>query len=471
MSGAKKSVGRSCLVAADECALFEALVSRWRVPLAFADTRTPIRDVLCDIWGHTSHAECNDPVAAHKDESSSSSEYEGAVKRVSRWVAALAAAVSPYTPAHTHALCAACEAGAAWPLVRVRACAGAAPVSAARMLLRRADCPRAFRRWVAALLRGGPAPAAAEARASAAVHAALAAGTAFDDAHWRALPLPLPSAPEPAPVALAPAPVVGTSRALERPYARLTRAADPAAVRPAAVLAAALAQAEAAQRAGRWTYAHAREQYRAMRQDLAVQHLAGPLARAVYRSSARAALAAADYPELSLCLQHVGRLSSRSDADAEFVCLRLLLALAVGDSAAVRAAVAAHAHTRAAPLRVCLALAHLFLARAWPAFVRRALAATCSGSSDVLVRARGLVDVLVAQARFWQLRALCSACYGTVPRALLVHALGFADAAACAQHCAALGLECDAATGALAVGPARTRLASLSVPSLPLETP
>ena len=83
-------------------------------------------------------------------------------------------------------------------------------------------------------------------------------------------------------------------------------------------------------------------------------------------------------------------------------------------------------------------------------------------------RARGLVGLLVEQARFQQLRALCAACYGTVPRALLLRALGLPDADACAQYCAGLGLECDAATGALAVGPARTRLASLSPPSVPL---
>ena len=490
MSVAKSNPAKTCFVGADECALFEALVSRWRVPVAFADTRTPIATVLRDLHDHLA-SQAGAPVTK-----AAAATLDAETETVGRWVEALAGAVSPYPLARTHALCVELAAAGAWPLVRVGAgpASGRAPVSAARVLLRRPDCPRAFRRWVAALLRDAAAdPRAAEATASAAVHAALAAGTAFDDAHWCAL-LPLQcrdSAENPAPVAAGaapvsgvsrrvsaqipaqiPAPVEGESRQLEKPYARLTRAADPACVRPAAVLAAALAHAEAEQRAGRWDYARAREQYKAMRQDLAVQHLAGPLARAVYASSARAALAAADYGELSLCLQHVWRLlPSDSDARAEFACYRLLLALLVGDGGAARDVVAAHAGTRtpAPPLRTCLALAHLFLAGAWPAFVRRALAASSSDSA-VLARAHGLLGLLVEQARFQQLRALCRACFRTVPRALLLRALGFADGAACSQYCAALGLDCDAETGALAVEAARTRLAALPVPSVPLDT-
>eukprot|EP00900_Chrysochromulina_parva_P005406 jgi/Chrpa1/14867/Chrysochromulina_OHIO_Genome00003861-RA len=132
----------------------------------------------------------------------------------------------------------------------------------------------------------------------------------------------------------------GQSQALEKAYTRLTSMPVASDVRPLPVLRQAL---ELVQR--RWAverdYAYAREQLKAIRQDLTVQHLGADGARSalavqVYETHARLALRSDDLDELSACLEalvplhaagaHYGAIRTTNAARAEFGAYRMLYA-------------------------------------------------------------------------------------------------------------------------------------------------
>ncbi|KAL8439433.1 hypothetical protein Efla_004597 [Eimeria flavescens] len=143
--------------------------------------------------------------------------------------------------------------------------------------------------------------------------------------------------------------IVGRNMEIEKPYLRLTNAPDPATVRPEHVLrktlrfllqvsaeeetAAAAAAPPAAAAAGGqqqrgWTYLD--EQFRSLRQDLTVQHIANDFTREVYEQNARLALKHGDLGQFNQCQAQLRHLYVRlavplSDPQRlEFLCYRLV---------------------------------------------------------------------------------------------------------------------------------------------------
>jgi hypothetical protein len=95
--------------------------------------------------------------------------------------------------------------------------------------------------------------------------------------------------------------IVGTCQEVEKSYFRLTSAPDPATVRPEPVLAQALTDLKRRFRGGGVEYPWLCDQFKAVRQDLVVQHLRTPLTVQVYETHARVALEEGDLNEFNQC--------------------------------------------------------------------------------------------------------------------------------------------------------------------------
>ena len=88
--------------------------------------------------------------------------------------------------------------------------------------------------------------------------------------------------------------VKGTCQVLEKPYFRLTSAADPAEVRPEEILEQSLKLMCKKWKKRQNDYRYIDEQFRSMRQDLAIQRIKNSLTVRVYETHARIALEQAD---------------------------------------------------------------------------------------------------------------------------------------------------------------------------------
>ena len=224
-------------VGPEQVALFEALVTRWRVPLFFDDVETPTGLVARDL---RSALEKGNTAATASLPTSRSLE-----NTIGRWATALAIAVSSYSRGFTFELCAARLAKGFVPLVPLSECEGIKDTpSLAKVMFQRPDTPPSFKAWVARCLLAGVLPGAAGAReacasaekeATQAVRTALAAGTMYDEAYWarrvsnggQEQPNFYSPFLEPHKLAAAqPKAPVGTSQKLEKPYRRLTREVD-----------------------------------------------------------------------------------------------------------------------------------------------------------------------------------------------------------------------------------------------------
>jgi hypothetical protein len=219
-------------------------------------------------------------------------------------------------------------------------------------------------------------------------------------------------------------PVLGTSQSLEKPYFRLTAAADPATVRPEHVLRQALRLAVMKLTQG-GEYAAACEQFKSIRQDLTVQHIRNEFAVEVYETHARAALTNSDFGEFNQCQTQLFALYQLLPDAAcnrcEFVAYRILYHVMMRKFEIVRQAVAELDQDVLASDDVALAmeLRRTAIAGNYHAFFAAA-------RQWNLPTAQSLLGEIIRRMRDTALRVLVAAYRPTLPVAFVQAELGFA---------------------------------------------
>eukprot|EP01017_Pseudomicrothorax_dubius_P011562 TRINITY_DN1434_c0_g3_i1.p1 TRINITY_DN1434_c0_g3~~TRINITY_DN1434_c0_g3_i1.p1 ORF type:complete len:673 (+),score=92.70 TRINITY_DN1434_c0_g3_i1:64-2082(+) len=99
--------------------------------------------------------------------------------------------------------------------------------------------------------------------------------------------------------------VIGTCKTLEKSYLRLTEQPDPATVRPEPVLREAMKALLKKWKDGKAEYHFVSDQFRAMRQDLVVQHIKNDLTVKIYEHNARISLECHDFGQFNQCLNQL----------------------------------------------------------------------------------------------------------------------------------------------------------------------
>ncbi|KAK4517776.1 Lipoyl synthase, mitochondrial (Lipoate synthase) (LS) (Lip-syn) (Lipoic acid synthase) [Mucor velutinosus] len=122
--------------------------------------------------------------------------------------------------------------------------------------------------------------------------------------------------------------IVGTSTELEKPYFRLTSAADPATVRPLNILKKAFKMLRQKWRED-GNYSYICEQLKSMRQDLTVQRIRTEFTVRVYETHARIALEKGDIGEYNQCQTQLKYLYEQNipGCEDEFLAYRILYML------------------------------------------------------------------------------------------------------------------------------------------------
>lgn len=220
--------------------------------------------------------------------------------------------------------------------------------------------------------------------------------------------------------------IKGTCQKLEKSYFRLTAAPDPSSVRPEAVLRAALQRLLDLIRKGGQKYLYLLDQFKAMRQDLTVQHLRGRLTVQIYEAHARAALEHGDPSEYNQCQTQLNALTSEGVDDAsspEFLAYRVLYQTVharEGKSSSLLAALklATPEMSSHGEVRHALAVRRSVHTDDFAGFFRL--------YADAPLMGRALMDMLVARTRFKALTMLARAYKPTVPVPFLSTLLGFA---------------------------------------------
>ncbi|KAK9840595.1 hypothetical protein WJX81_004184 [Elliptochloris bilobata] len=244
--------------------------------------------------------------------------------------------------------------------------------------------------------------------------------------------------------------VFGSSNALEKEYLRLTALPTVGAVRPPPVLEQALARVKQ-----RWLahadYGAACEQLKAIRQDLTVQHIRGPLAVAVYETHARIALEAGDLAEFNGCQAMLKELypAQGGGSRVEFAVYGLLYAALLqrhlaSELRGLSAAMLAEPAVQHA-LQVCNA------ARAGDAMelLRQYV--------DAPRMTPYLMDHLLERVRKRWLAAAQAAFAPAVPLGMLTAQLGFESDAEAANWCEAKRAAVDRGNGLLVTQPSKSR--------------
>ncbi|KAG0767124.1 hypothetical protein G6F29_004134 [Rhizopus arrhizus] len=123
-------------------------------------------------------------------------------------------------------------------------------------------------------------------------------------------------------------PIIGTSTALEKPYFRLTSAADPSTVRPLGVLEQTFKLLRKKWRKEA-NYSYICEQFKSMRQDLTVQRIQNEFTVKVYETHARIALEKGDIGEYNQCQTQLKYLYEQGvdGCEDEFLAYRILYML------------------------------------------------------------------------------------------------------------------------------------------------
>ncbi|KAI8075342.1 SAC3/GANP/Nin1/mts3/eIF-3 p25 family-domain-containing protein [Gilbertella persicaria] len=119
--------------------------------------------------------------------------------------------------------------------------------------------------------------------------------------------------------------IVGTSSSLEKPYFRLTSAADPATVRPLNILKKTYKMLRSKWKAEA-NYSYICEQFKSMRQDLTVQRIQNEFTVIVYETHARIALEKGDIGEYNQCQTQLKYLYEQHilGCEDEFLAYRIL---------------------------------------------------------------------------------------------------------------------------------------------------
>ena len=120
--------------------------------------------------------------------------------------------------------------------------------------------------------------------------------------------------------------VKGTCTILEKSYYRLNEAPDPSVVRPLAVLEKAVEQLQKKYASGEKSYGYINNQFKAVRQDLKVQHIKNPFTVFTYETHARICLEHEDIPEVNQCQTQLHELyaSGLQGNVEEFTAYRIL---------------------------------------------------------------------------------------------------------------------------------------------------
>lgn len=220
--------------------------------------------------------------------------------------------------------------------------------------------------------------------------------------------------------------IKGTCRRLEKSYFRLTAAPDPSSVRPEPVLLAALERLLDLTRGGGQKYLYLLDQFKAMRQDLTVQHLRGQLTVRIYEAHARAALEHSDPSEYNQCQTQLNALAAEGVEGAsspEFLAYRVLYQTVharEGETSSLLAALRLvtpelSSHTE---VRHALLVRRAVYTDDFATFFRLYAGAPLMG--------RALMDMLVARTRYKALKTLTRAYKPAVPVSFLATLLGFA---------------------------------------------
>ncbi|KAG9322914.1 hypothetical protein KVV02_003441 [Mortierella alpina] len=229
--------------------------------------------------------------------------------------------------------------------------------------------------------------------------------------------------------------IVGTSKALEKNYLRLTSAPDPATVRPVHVLQKTLELLKDKWRRDQ-NYAYICDQFKSVRQDLTVQRIKNEFTVTVYEIHARIALEKGDLGEYNQCQTQLKQLYGYNLRGhvMEFTAYRILYLL----------------HTRN-PSDIIAMLASLTPSQKQDPAVRHALQVrTALASSNyhvffkLYINAPNmggyLMDQFVERERVEAMKTICKAYRPSIEVSFLVSTLGFADEVECFDFLKAIGV-------------------------------
>ncbi|KAF9285565.1 hypothetical protein BGZ68_003751 [Mortierella alpina] len=229
--------------------------------------------------------------------------------------------------------------------------------------------------------------------------------------------------------------IVGTSKALEKNYLRLTSAPDPATVRPVHVLQKTLELLKDKWRRDQ-NYAYICDQFKSVRQDLTVQRIKNEFTVTVYEIHARIALEKGDLGEYNQCQTQLKQLYGYNLRGhvMEFTAYRILYLL----------------HTRN-PSDIIAMLASLTPSQKQDPAVKHALQVrTALASSNyhvffkLYINAPNmggyLMDQFVERERVEAMKTICKAYRPSIEVSFLVTTLGFADEVECIDFLKSIGV-------------------------------
>ncbi|GAB5591521.1 hypothetical protein Unana1_06421 [Umbelopsis nana] len=222
--------------------------------------------------------------------------------------------------------------------------------------------------------------------------------------------------------------IVGTSNILEKPYLRLTSAADPALVRPVPVLQKALVMLKKKWRKEE-NYSYICDQFKSIRQDLTVQRIQNEFTVQVYEIHARIALEKGDLGEYNQCQTQLRELYRKGIAghEQEFIAYRILYLLYAQNYSDINALMKhlTKAHKEDPAIGHALKVRSSIATGNYHRFFRLYLEAPNMGGY--------LMDKFVERERITALKAMCKAFRPMVQTGYIIQELGLGTLEALSQ--------------------------------------